>query len=1121
MIKFSNNLRTTLAADVTNVATTISVTSVATFPTLNTGDTLYLTLSDLSETVSEIVICTAISGTELTVLRAQEGTTAQTWTAANEIRVTGRLTAGLLDSLRNSLVPVGGTIDDLGDVNTSTAVDGQILTWNNAAGEWQPQDFVIDSVGSTNNVDVRSYNSTQNQTSFAVIYDGTKSTVEVFVNGIKIADTEYTATSGNSVVFNTGRNADDIIDLVGYSGAAIAISTLEDVDTSNLSPVDGQSLVWNNTSGIWERGTAAGTAVGLIDGIVKGDGLGTISAAVADVDYLAATPNMAAFRDAFTFPTVDSTSGYVLATDGNGNLSFVVQSGGSGASGTISTVDMHSYTAVSSQTSFAVAYDSTDSTVDVYVNGVKIAASEYTATSGINIVFNTGRTAGDVVDVVGYSKAAVSIDNLTDVDTTTSAPTNQQVLGWSTANGQWEPLTVVVNETDPVFTAWDKSTGISITESQISDFGSYLTTDSAQALHATDALSIVGNTLYLNKADGTNETIDLSLYLDDTNLARITSGIYNADTQELIFTRDDASTFAVDASMFFDDTNLVTSVAGKTGVVTLTKADISDFNDADYATATQGATADTAVQPGDNVSGLTNDAGYLTAETSHADVLVDGDFASAGFMKTDGSGNYSVVTDAYTLPTASDTELGGIKVGAGLTITSGVLSVNSGGTADSVEWTGVLNTPTTLSGYGITDGQPLDGDLSAIAGLAGTSGFLKKTAADTWALDTNTYLTSYTETNDLSSAVTWANVPDANITQTSVTQHQAALSITESQISDLGSYLTTVALNDVSDVTLTTPASGEVLKYDGSNWVNSTDAGGISLTDLSITTNAAGTAALSYNNITGEFSYTPPDLSGYSTFDGAYSSLTGTPTIPTALTDLGITDGTVNQVLTTDGNGTFSFQDAGGGTTINSIDDINDVDTTTTAPDNGQALIWDGTNWVPGTVAAPGTSTSLASDIRSYTLTGTQDTFNVNYDIATEAVTVFLNGIKLDPSTYTATTGTSITLNTAAVVGDIVDIVGYIKGIFAGGTNTRTATGDGTTVSYAVTSGASVDDVFVTLNGIVQTPTTDYTISGAELTFTTAPVNGDLIQIREVATLATAPGLSTGAAIAMAIVFGG
>lgn len=38
--------------------------------------------------------------------------------------------------------------------------------------------------------------------------------------------------------------------------------------------------------------------------------------------------------------------------------------------------------------------------------------------------------------------------------------------------------------------------------------------------------------------------------------------------------------------------------------------------------------------------------------------------------------------------------------------------------------------------------QPLDADLTAIAALAGTSGYLKKTAANTWALQSNTSLTS-------------------------------------------------------------------------------------------------------------------------------------------------------------------------------------------------------------------------------------------------------------------------------------------------------------------------------------------------------------------------------------------
>jgi hypothetical protein len=41
-----------------------------------------------------------------------------------------------------------------------------------------------------------------------------------------------------------------------------------------------------------------------------------------------------------------------------------------------------------------------------------------------------------------------------------------------------------------------------------------------------------------------------------------------------------------------------------------------------------------------------------------------------------------------------------------------------------------------------TNVQAWDADLDAIAALAGTSGFLKKTAANTWSLDTSTYLTA-------------------------------------------------------------------------------------------------------------------------------------------------------------------------------------------------------------------------------------------------------------------------------------------------------------------------------------------------------------------------------------------
>jgi len=78
-------------------------------------------------------------------------------------------------------------------------------------------------------------------------------------------------------------------------------------------------------------------------------------------------------------------------------------------------------------------------------------------------------------------------------------------------------------------------------------------------------------------------------------------------------------------------------------------------------------------------------------------------------------------------------------------------------------------------------------------------------------------------------------------------------------------------LGDLDGVDLSTPpTTGQVLKYDGNNWVAGPDnAGsggtGIALTDISVTTATAGTAALSYNNVSGVFTYTPPDVSSFLT----------------------------------------------------------------------------------------------------------------------------------------------------------------------------------------------------------------------------------------------------------------
>ena len=59
-----------------------------------------------------------------------------------------------------------------------------------------------------------------------------------------------------------------------------------------------------------------------------------------------------------------------------------------------------------------------------------------------------------------------------------------------------------------------------------------------------------------------------------------------------------------------------------------------------------------------------------------------------------------------------------------------------------------------------------------------------------------------------------------------------------------------------------------------------------------------------------------------------------------------------------------------------------------------------------------------------------------------------------------------------------------------------TAVGDNSTTAFTISSGRSVQDVLVFVNGFMLTPTTDYTISGTTLTFVTAPATSAEITYR-------------------------
>ena len=108
------------------------------------------------------------------------------------------------------------------------------------------------------------YTATAGQTTFAATYDA--GYVDVYLNGIKlIVGTDFTATNGTSIVLASGAALNDTVDIVAYGTFQLNNTSIDDLNDVSLgTPVDGQVLTFNSTSGDFEPQTpaAAGATTG-------------------------------------------------------------------------------------------------------------------------------------------------------------------------------------------------------------------------------------------------------------------------------------------------------------------------------------------------------------------------------------------------------------------------------------------------------------------------------------------------------------------------------------------------------------------------------------------------------------------------------------------------------------------------------------------------------------------------------------------------------------------------------------------------------------------------------------------------------------------------------------------
>ena len=93
-IVFKNNATTSLSGNINSSATSIGVTDGSVFPTLSSGESFFVTFDD--GTNKEIVKVTGRSGNTLTVVRAQDGTSARAFSINDAVDL--RLTAAVLET---------------------------------------------------------------------------------------------------------------------------------------------------------------------------------------------------------------------------------------------------------------------------------------------------------------------------------------------------------------------------------------------------------------------------------------------------------------------------------------------------------------------------------------------------------------------------------------------------------------------------------------------------------------------------------------------------------------------------------------------------------------------------------------------------------------------------------------------------------------------------------------------------------------------------------------------------------------------------------------------------------------------------------------------------------------
>jgi len=489
--------------------------------------------------------------------------------------------------------------------------------------------------------------------------------------------------------------------------------------------------------------------------------------------------------------------------------------------------DYFKYTASNAQTSFSGNDANSESllytvgNIQVYLNGVLLDASDYTATNGTAVVLGSGAASGDILTIWEFNETALTELS---ADTSPQLGGNLDVVTYDIVSTSNRNIDIVPHGTGDVTLQTDTvtlgSSGENVTVSTSGTGDLTLNTNSGSS---SGSIAI---------ADGANANITLTpngsgkVVLDNHSWPNSDG---SAD-QVLVTNGSGVLSFSTISS------DSITDADGNTKIQVEESSDENIIR-FDIAGTEQIVLADGVLKPT-----TTNDIDLGTSSLEFKDAFFDGTVTSdafAGPLTGDVTGTADLATsitasannstDETVYPTFVDGATGtqGIETDTGLTYnpSSGLLTTTLlAGTLNTAAQTNITSLGTltaltvdNLSLNGTTIGHTSDTDLMTL-----TSGNLT-VAGDVYIGDSNKELRFYEGSNyvgfeapALSANQIWVlPTADGSANQTLKTDGSGTLSWATAAS----------AVSNLTDATISSAASGDYLRYNGSAWVNVASAG--------------------------------------------------------------------------------------------------------------------------------------------------------------------------------------------------------------------------------------------------------------------------------------------------------